>query len=204
MKNEILSSTSSQSRMEKWSFLPKVNLKKIYKNPVVYPKKENVFRVFEICPPEKIRVLILGLDPYTDKCAHGIAFSSCTEKKPPSLQNIFKELEDDLGIKRQNFNLTDWVEQGIFLLNVALTVAEKPESHLKLWADFTEKLLKYLNTLENLKLVILLGNRAQKYEKYFTKKVLKFVHPSPLSARRGFFGCKMFSKILQEDCFDFG
>lgn len=190
-------------RIKSWENLLKVDLDSIYSKEPVYPKRKNVYRVFKLCPPEKIRVLILGLDPYTDDCAHGIAFSSCTEKKPASLRNIFKELESDLGIKRKNYDLTDWVKQGIFLLNTALTVSEKTEGHLKIWSGFTEHLLKFLNTLDNLELVILLGKKAQKYEKFFQKKVLKITHPSPLSAHRGFFGCKMFTEISKIDDFEF-
>lgn len=169
----------------------------------IYPPEHLIFRVFGLCKPEDIRVLILGMDPYINEGeAMGVAFSvpEETKKMPPSLRNIFKELESDLGIKRTNKDLTDWVKQGIFLLNTSLTVEKgKSGSHIKLWRSTMDKILEKISKLENLKVVVLWGNDARKYSKVFSKKkVIESAHPSPLSASRGFFGSKPFSKILKE------
>lgn len=171
-------------------------------NKTIYPPLNQVYSAFELTPFEKIKVVVIGQDPYHGEGqAHGLSFSVGPEVKiPPSLKNIYKELESDLGIEAPNHGyLKYWAEQGVLLLNSVLTVeASNAGSHQKKgWEKFTDKVIEVLN-LERENLVFLLwGSPAQKKAQKVdaTKhKVLKSVHPSPLSAYRGFFGCKHFSQ----------
>lgn len=167
----------------------------------IFPNPDDVFRVFET-RPEDIKVVILGQDPYYNiGQANGLAFSTNDNVATPrSLKNIFKELENDLGLVRTNPNLTDWHEQGVFLLNTALTVPEKePNAHKKLWKRFTDDLLKYLTEVNPDILYIMWGGNAIKHGQRIEPKlkrsdlILYSSHPSPLSARHSFFGSKPFS-----------
>ena len=159
------------------------------------PAKDYVFKVFEV-DPANIKVVVVGQDPYpTSGDATGLAFSvDRSEKLPKSLQNIFKELQSDLGISRSDGSLSDWQAQGVFLINRVLTVpAGKANGHNNLgWEDFTEVIIKYLG--QNGAVALLMGKSAEEMGKYFAKKVIT-AHPSPLSAYRGFFGSKPFSAI---------
>lgn len=172
-----------------------------YENKSIYPPKSQVFSAFTT-DLANMKVVIIGQDPYHGpRQAHGLAFSVRPEvQTPPSLQNIFKEIHDDLGLSiPRSGNLNRWAEQGVLLLNNTLTVeAHKAGSHRgKGWEQFTENIIKYLSETQP-HLVFLLWGRDARTKKSLvdTKKhlVLEAAHPSPLSAYTGFFGCKHFSK----------
>jgi len=169
----------------------------------VFPKDDQIFRALNLCPISKVKVVILGQDPYPTKGhAHGLCFSveEHVRPLPKSLTNIFKELESDLSISiPENGSLIHWAEQGVLLLNTVLTVEEgKPESHAKRgWELFTDAVIRALNERSEGIVYLLWGSKAQeKAIKVDADKnlILKTVHPSPLSAYRGFFGSKHFSK----------
>lgn len=177
-------------------------IKKEYKTKTIYPKGKNIFNAFNLCPFYKVKVVILGQDPYHGpNQAHGLAFSVPDGiTAPPSLKNIFLELENDLNIKRQKTNLSDWAEQGILLLNTILTVeANKPTSHANIgWETFTDSVIKIISDKKHKIIFVLWGSHAQKKEILIDTSrhfVIKSSHPSPLSANRGFLGSKPFSKI---------
>jgi uracil-DNA glycosylase len=165
---------------------------------IFIPSEKNIFAAF-YKEPNLIRVLIVGQDPYPNPdYANGLAFSVSPgiTQLPASLKNIYKELESDLGIKRNSGDLSDWANQGVLLINRCLTVEPgKSGSHTDIgWQVFTESVIKYCAI--NGALGILWGNKAQKLSHYFSKDDLfESVHPSPLSAYRGFFGSKPFSKV---------
>lgn len=175
--------------------------KDIYSNPkkIVYPSIENVFKCFEICPFDQTKVILLGQDPYINGEAMGLCFSVPTNIQiPPSLRNIFKELNTDLGIERKNTDLTDWGKQGILMLNTALTVyASNSNSHSEYWVPFTEWLFdKIITSWQKKLLIVMWGKEAQSYKvKNPRVSYIESAHPSPLAAYRGFFGSKPFSKI---------
>ena len=168
----------------------------------IYPPLHLVYNIFHILKPEDIKVVIIGQDPFHD-CdqAMGIAFSVPEEIHVlPSLRNIYKELKDDgFEVKdRTNGNLKKWCDQGIFLINSALTVrAHEAGSHSKKWNEsFSSQLMRWINENCDPLVVIMWGNHALNFSKLFSDKHKKIisVHPSPLSALRGFFGSKPFSK----------
>ena len=162
------------------------------------PEQQSIFRALQISP-DKVTVVIVGQDPYPNaKHAMGLAFSipAGVAPLPKSLKNIFTELNNDLAIDRSNGDLSDWANQGVLLLNRSLTVEPgKSDSHSNLgWQDFTEKIIQA--AANNGALAILWGNEAQKVSNLFAATdVFKSAHPSPLSAYRGFFGSKPFSKV---------
>jgi len=162
------------------------------------PEQQSIFRALQISP-DKVTVVIVGQDPYPNaKHAMGLAFSipAGVAPLPKSLKNIFTELNNDLAIDRSNGDLSDWANQGVLLLNRSLTVEPgKTDSHSNLgWQDFTEKIIQA--AAKNGALAILWGNEAQKVSNLFAATdVFKSAHPSPLSAYRGFFGSKPFSKV---------
>lgn len=162
------------------------------------PDQKSIFRALQI-PPDQVKVVIVGQDPYPNpKYAMGLAFSipAGVTPLPKSLKNIFTELNNDLAIDRSNGDLSDWASQGVLLLNRSLTVEPgKSDSHSNLgWQDFTEKIIQA--AADNGALAILWGNEAQKVSNLFADvDVFKSAHPSPLSAYRGFFGSKPFSKV---------
>tara|TARA_R110002072_G_scaffold302977_3_gene490602 strand:+ start:7418 stop:8089 length:672 start_codon:yes stop_codon:yes gene_type:complete len=169
----------------------------------IFPKEEDIFRALNACCFEEVKVVILGQDPYPTKGhAHGLCFS--TEKSvmplPKSLQNIFKELNTDIGSKTSsNGNLQHWADQGVLLLNTVLTVREgEADSHSnKGWEQFTDAIINVLNEHAENIVYVLWGAKAQKKAKSVNEDknlVLKSPHPSPLSSYRGFFGSKPFSK----------
>lgn len=172
-----------------------------YENNIVYPKKEDLFKALRLLNYADVKVVIVGQDPYHGEGeAHGLAFSVPEGIKiPPSLRNIFKELNNDLDIVRTKTDLTDWEKSGVLLLNSVLTVKkDTPGSHSKLgWQIFTDEIIKKLNERNKPLVFILWGNYAISKEVLITNNkhlVIKSVHPSPLSASRGFFGSKPFSK----------
>lgn len=172
------------------------------KNKIIYPKKSEIFSAFNETPFDKVKVVIIGQDPYhgPDQ-AHGMCFSVKPGiKPPPSLRNIYKELESDLGIKPADHGfLQSWAEQGVLLLNSVLTVEDSKAGshHGKGWEKFTDSVIEQLNQKRENLVFLLWGSPAQKKaskvdeSKHF---ILKSPHPSPLAAYRGFFGCKHFSK----------
>lgn len=172
-----------------------------YKNYTVYPKKEHIFAAINKTEFEKVKIVIIGQDPYHGKNqANGIAFSvNDNITNPPSLKNILKELADDLNKDTKHVNLVDWANQGVLLLNSILTVRESfPGSHKnKGWEIFTDFLIESLvNERKNL-IFIIWGAQAKKKIKSIDLSnhyILESPHPSPLSSYRGFFGCKHFSK----------
>ena len=170
---------------------------------VIYPPSKQIFNAFKLTPFEKVKVVILGQDPYHGKGqAHGLSFSVPNGViPPPSLVNIFKEIESDLKVKisKINGNLESWTKQGVLLLNAILTVrANNPASHRNLgWEKLTNAAIKTLSDKRERIVFLLWGKFAQEKESLIdTSKhlVLKAPHPSPFSANFGFFGCKHFSK----------
>ena len=167
----------------------------------VCPHPKNIFRALNLTPPSKVKVIIIGQDPYHGYAqANGLAFSvNEGVRLPPSLQNILKELYDDLGHPiSQNGNLEKWSYQGVLLLNSSLTVElNKPNSHKDIgWEIFTDQIIRKISNITG-RVFILWGSYAQKKEALINAEknlVLKSPHPSPLSAHKGFFGCKHFSK----------
>jgi uracil-DNA glycosylase len=172
-------------------------------NPrAVFPKGAQIFRAFDACPFNQVKVVILGQDPYpTPGHAHGLCFSveKDVQPLPRSLNNIFKELEDDLKIKPfAHGDLNRWAEQGVLLLNAVLTVRSgQPDSHSgKGWEIFTDAVIDKLNSHSKGIVYMLWGSKAQKKAQNVDRSknlILTAPHPSPLSAHRGFFGCKHFS-----------
>ena len=173
-----------------------------YKSKTIFPKFKNIFRAFNLVEPKKIKVVIIGQDPYHGlNQANGLAFSVSSECKiPPSLRNIFKELIDDIGCDNPKNGVLDiWAEQGVLLMNTILSVEEsKPHSHKNMgWEEFTDAIISKLSLDFNNIVFILWGGESQKKERLVdTSKhlILKASHPSPLSSYRGFFGSKPFSK----------
>lgn len=168
----------------------------------IFPEKGLTFRAFEACPYDKVKVVILGQDPYPTKGhAHGLCFSvnKAVKPLPKSLKNIFKELSSDLGKpERELGDLNDWAEQGVLLLNTVLTVREgEADSHAKKgWEQFTDAVIESLSKKEGI-VYILWGSKAQKKASQIDRNVnciIESPHPSPLSSYRGFFDSKPFSK----------
>lgn len=173
-----------------------------YRNYVIYPKADDIFNAFHFTPLSKVKVVIIGQDPYhNENQAHGLCFSVKPHVDiPPSLMNIFKELKDDLGCYIPNNGcLEKWAKQGVLLLNTVLTVrAHRPLSHQGMgWENFTDAVIKAVNDLDRPVVFILWGKPAQSKKKMLTNSkhlILEAPHPSPLSASRGFFGSRPFSK----------
>ncbi|SRR5579871_629853 len=169
---------------------------------IVYPPGKFIFNAFNTTPFDKVKIVLLGQDPYHGPGqAHGLSFSvpNCIPQ-PPSLINIFKELHNDIGLAIPNHgNLTHWAEQGVLLLNASLTVrANEPMSHSKIgWSQFTDAVIKKVSEQKNNVVFLLWGKFAQEKQALIDSEkhlVLKAAHPSPFSADRGFFGCRHFSK----------
>ena len=174
-----------------------------YEKKTIYPKKNEVFNAFRYTDFDNVKVVILGQDPYHgENQAHGLAFSVQPGVKiPPSLLNMYKELKEDVGcFIPNNGYLIPWSDQGVLLLNTALTVrAGEANSHQnKGWEIFTDEIIKKLNEREDPVIFVLWGGNARKKKAFIDSSkhyILEAPHPSPLSAHRGFFGCKHFSKI---------
>lgn len=176
-------------------------VKSEYKNKIIFPPYKDIFRALRLTDYDDVKVVILGQDPYHgEKEANGLCFSVYNSvKRPPSLENIFKELKDDIGVIRTENDLESWAREGVFLLNSIMTVQkDRPLSHKdKGWEIFTDNLIKLLNERETPVVFILWGSYARSKKNLITNKhhfVIESVHPSPLSAYRGFFGSKPFSK----------
>ena len=179
-------------------------VKEEYQTTKCFPPKDQIFRAIELTPFDEVKVVIIGQDPYhNDNQANGLCFSvSDKVTAPPSLKNIFKELEDDLGIKKTSNELEMWAKQGVLLLNATLTVrAHEANSHKDLgWEQFTDFIIKEISDKKENVVFVLWGAFAQKKaglidaSKHF---VIQSAHPSPFSVHKGFFGSRPFSKINQ-------
>lgn len=179
----------------------------------ILPKQEDVLNSIKLCPLDRVKVLIIGQDPYpSSEHAHGLAFSSLSKNTPASLKNIFKKLETDFGVKHNSNTLTNWEGQGVLLLNTALTFEGKDskllKEHTKLWAPVIENIFSILKKRGNL-IVMRWGSHAQKageiFEEVESITVLDTTHPSPLSAHRGFMTSNHFkicNKILGNKAID--
>ena len=199
---------------KKWDVILKDEMKKDYFRKLgtfvkheyatkrCFPEYKNIFNALRYTDYDEVKVVILGQDPYHGVGeAHGLSFSvqdGC--KRPPSLDNIFKELESDLGIHRENNDLTDWAKQGVLLLNSIMSVQmDHPLSHQNHgWEQFTDAIISKLNEREKPVIFVFWGSYARSKKVLITNsqhKIIESVHPSPLSAYRGFFGSKPFSKI---------
>ena len=178
-------------------------LKREYRTKTIYPPKKEVFSSFYFTDMDKVKVVILGQDPYHEP---GQACGMCFAVKPgvqlpPSLQNIYKEIQDDLGVP-MNYNngyLVKWAKQGVLLINSVMTVEKgRANSHAGHgWETFTNNVIEKINTLDQPVVYLLWGNNARQKKRLITNPkhlILETVHPSPLSVYRGFFGCRHFSK----------
>ncbi len=177
-------------------------LKEEYSSRIVYPDMYNIFNAFKYTPYENVKVVLLGQDPYHEPGqAQGLCFSVPADfKKPPSLQNMYKELENELGIVRTSGSLEDWARQGVMLLNAVLTVRKGAAgSHAgKGWEIFTDRVIEILNEREDPVIFLLWGGYARKKKALITNSrhyILESAHPSPLSAYNGFFGNGHFRKV---------
>ncbi|KLE00390.1 uracil-DNA glycosylase [Aliarcobacter butzleri] len=181
----------------------KEEIDKRYENSIVFPEKQNIFKAFSLTKFEDLKVVILGQDPYHGfGQAQGLSFSTPSNiKNPPSMVNILKEINDDLGKRSvcEDGDLTPWAKQGIMLLNTILTVEQGlPKSHHNLgWEIFTDNIIKYISDNKENVIFLLWGSPAISKTKLIDKNkhfILTAPHPSPLSVYRGFYGCKHFSK----------
>ena len=169
------------------------------KGKIVLPEPKNFFRAFDLCELNKVKVVIIGQDPYhTPGVPNGLAFSvNKNQKLPPSLINIFRELESDLGIQNYIGDLSAWSKQGVLLLNTCLSVcAGLPASHSNIgWENFTNAAIEEIQKKKNI-IFLLWGKHAQQKKALIKEEnfILEAAHPSPLSANNGFFGCNHFSK----------
>lgn len=199
-KKELKSYFLTENWLKLSSFIRNEYLNKSKK---IFPEPKDLFKAFELTPFSSIKVVILGQDPYhNDKQAEGLSFSVPKGLSlPPSLKNIYKEIEKDLNIKKDftNGNLENWAKQGVFLLNSILTVeAHRPASHQgKGWEEFTDYIIKIISNNKNNIVFILWGNYAKSKKLLIDKDkhlIIESAHPSPFSAHNGFFGSKPFSK----------
>lgn len=187
-----------------WDSLAKfIKAEYLNKNKNIFPEPKNIFKAFELTPFSRVKVIILGQDPYHDSGqAHGLSFSVPENiALPPSLKNIYKEIESDLNIKKdfKKGNLESWANDGVLLLNAILTVvAHSPASHRdRGWEKFTDYVIKTLSDKRQNLVFILWGNYAKSKKVLIDSKkhlIIESVHPSPFSANNGFFGSKPFSK----------
>lgn len=194
-----------ESEYNKEYFISLFNfIKEEYSNKIVHPKYEDIFNALKLTDYENVKVVIIGQDPYHGfNQAQGLSFSVPeNEKRPPSLRNIFKELKNDLNIDKDCNDLKSWADQGVLLLNTILTVVDaSPLSHEnKGWEIFTDKVIEKLNERDKPIVFILWGNNARSKKRLITNEkhfIIESAHPSPLSASRGFFGSRPFSKTNQ-------
>ena len=179
-----------------------IYINKVYIEKIIFPPKNKILRALELTDYDNVKVVILGQDPYHgDKEANGLSFSvSEGVKLPPSLKNIYKELNDDLGISIPSVGTLEcWAKEGVLLLNSVLTVEkDRPASHKDIgWEKFTDAIIKKINEKNTPVVFILWGNFARAKKNMITNKkhlIIESAHPSPFSARYGFFGSKPFSK----------
>ncbi len=204
LKNQIESSWQNilQDELKKKYFNDlEYFLNKEIRSHIVYPVKQNLFSALNLCRFNNIKVVIMGQDPYhSPNQAHGLAFSVMHSKMPRSLNNVFKELNNDLNINpSNNGNLSSWAEQGVLLLNSILSVRKnQPGSHKKKgWENFTDAIIQKISFYKKGVVFLLWGEFAKKKKTLINQNkhfILTTSHPSPLSANKGFFGCKHFSK----------
>lgn len=178
-----------------------VRVNEEYTKDTCFPIKQDVFNAIKLTPYRNVKVVIIGQDPYHGVGeAHGLSFSVLCKKLPPSLQNIYKEMYEDLGIiPSTSGDLTCWAKEGVLLLNSVLTVRkDSPASHKNLgWQDFTDEIIRRIEKKDEVVVYILWGNFAKAKKELITNPkhfVIESAHPSPFSARYGFFGSKPFSK----------
>ena len=179
-----------------------LKLKEEYSSQKIYPPADDIFNAFHLTPLKEVKVVILGQDPYHgDGQAHGLCFSVKPEVEiPPSLENIYRELQTDLGCYiPDNGCLEKWARQGVLLLNTVLTVrAHQPNSHRNIgWEEYTDAAIRVLNAQDRPIVYLLWGGPARKKKAMLDNPrhlILEAPHPSPLSAYRGFFGCRHFSQ----------
>ena len=191
---------------KEYLFLLEKKVEEAYASSICFPSRENIFEAFTLCKPQEVRVVILGQDPYHGSGeAHGLAFSVRQGIKiPPSLRNIFKELESEFGIDlTRTTDLTFWSKQGVLLLNSVLTVEkDKAGSHSKWgWEEFTNAVISFISKENKQVVFVLWGDYARKKSVLIDMSkhaIIESVHPSPLSAYRGFFGSRPFSKIDEQ------
>ncbi|WP_338111359.1 uracil-DNA glycosylase [Staphylococcus intermedius] len=176
-------------------------LEKEYTTQIVYPERKNIYQAFDLTPFENVKVVILGQDPYHGpNQAHGLAFSVQPGAKfPPSLRNMYQELANDIGCQRTSPHLQDWAKEGVLLLNTVLTVRQgQAHSHKDIgWETFTNEIIRAISDNKTGVVFVLWGRPAQQKERLIDTSrhyVIKSPHPSPLSAHRGFFGSKPYSK----------
>lgn len=202
IQNDWLDSVNTEFKKPYYQDLYKF-VKNEYDTHVVYPPADDIFNALHLTPLKEVKVLILGQDPYhNEHQAHGLSFSVLPEQTdiPPSLQNIYKELQEDMGCYIPNNGyLEKWAKQGVLLLNTVLTVrAHQANSHQgRGWEQFTDAIIQAVNRQERPIVYMLWGRPAQNKIPMLTNAshlILKAPHPSPLSAYRGFFGCRHFSQ----------
>ena len=201
LQNDWLEAVGGEFKKPYYTDLYKF-VKEEYSNEIVYPPSDDIFNAMHLTPLSEVKVLILGQDPYHNQGqAHGLCFSVQPDVAiPPSLKNIYKELQSDLGCAIPNNGyLVKWAKQGILMLNTVLTVrAHKPLSHQgKGWEQFTDAIIEAVNAQDRPIVYMLWGKPAQRKASMLNNPkhlVLKAAHPSPLSASHGFFGCKHFSQ----------
>ncbi len=202
IENDWLESVSAEFKKPYYQQLYKF-VREEYNTRVIYPPADDIFNALHLTPLSKVKVLILGQDPYhNERQAHGLSFSVLPEQTeiPPSLQNIYQELHEDLGCYIPNNGyLEKWAKQGVLLLNTVLTVrAHQANSHQKKgWEEFTDAIIQAVNVQERPIVYMLWGKPAQSKIPMLNNPrhlILKAPHPSPLSAYRGFFGCRHFSQ----------
>ncbi len=204
LQNDWLEAVGEEFKKPYYADLYKF-VKEEYSNEIVYPPSDDIFNAMHLTPLNEVKVLILGQDPYHNQGqAHGLCFSVQPDVAiPPSLKNIYKELQADLGCAIPNNGyLVKWAKQGILMLNTVLTVrAHKPLSHQgKGWEQFTDAIIEAVNAQDRPIVYMLWGKPAQRKASMLNNPkhlVLKAAHPSPLSASHGFFGCKHFSQANQ-------
>lgn len=189
----------SQEEVKKYLQDTSDKLIELGKKEVIFPSIQNIFRAFYLVPMDKIKVVILGQDPYHNGSAVGLAFSVKEGQAiNPSLRNIKEEVSEcGFKVDKDKGDLTCWAKQGVFLINTSLTVKESSAgSHLLLWNKFTQELIKYITRNCNDLVFLLWGEKAQLYKKYFVGShiILETSHPSPFSVYRGFSGSKCFSE----------
>lgn len=204
LQNDWLEAVGGEFKKPYYAELYKF-VKEEYSNEIVYPPSDDIFNAMHLTPLNEVKVLILGQDPYHNQGqAHGLCFSVQPDVVvPPSLKNIYKELQADLGCEIPNNGyLVKWAQQGILMLNTVLTVrAHKPLSHQgKGWEQFTDAIIEAVNAQDRPIVYMLWGKPAQRKASMLNNPkhlVLKAAHPSPLSESHGFFGCKHFSQANQ-------
>lgn len=198
---EILLKLSDIDNLNTISYHINEEKKKYEPSLLILPESDKIFQAFKYFNFNELKLVIIGQDCYHGRGqANGLAFSVDSHiDNPPSLKNILKEISSDLQIERKNSNFEDLAKQGILFLNAALTVREKcPESHSHIWSEFTDNLIKNISDMSENIIFVLWGNFARAKKSLINKNkhfILESVHPSPLSAYRGFFGCKHFSQI---------